>query len=137
MSRLLPATALAALLLLPAAAHADDAKVRLELNAAETAEKTCRLTFVAENQSPAGLDSMKLDLAVFNPEGIIQRRLVTEMGPLRAAKTMVRTFVLEGPCGEIGSILVNDVTACAPAEAGACLDGLNLASKLKDVRFYK
>jgi len=136
MHRLLPALAFAALLI-PTATHAADAKVRLELNAAESAEKTCRLTFVAENQSPTALDSMKLDLAVFNPQGIIQRRLVTEMGPLRATKTMVRTFVLDGPCGEIGSILVNDVTACAPAEASTCLDGLNLASRLKDVRFYK
>lgn len=123
--------------LVPSAALSADTKVRLELNAAETAEKTCRLTFVAENQSPGALESLKLDLAVFNPQGIIQRRLVTEMGPLRAAKTMVRTFVLEGPCGEIGSILVNDVIACAPSDAGACLDGLDLASRLKDVRFYK
>lgn len=136
MRRILPAILFTAILL-PNAAQSADSKVRLELNAAETAEKTCRLTFVAENQSPDALDSMKLDLAVFNPQGIIQRRLVTEMGPLRAAKTMVRTFVLEGPCGQIGSILVNDVTACAPADSGACLDGLNLASRLKDVRFYK
>jgi hypothetical protein len=58
------------------------------------------------------------------------------MGPLRASKTIVKTFAVDGACGEIGSILVNDVT-CAPGTPDACLTGLTLASRIKDVRLYK
>ena len=64
-------------------------------------------------------------------------RLLTEMGPVRAAKTIVRTFAVEAECRQIGSILVNDVTACAPGEPGACLDGLGLSSRLQALRLYK
>jgi hypothetical protein len=128
--------ALAALLapLLVTAAAATE--VRVELNNVETAENRCRLTFVIENKTKEAAESFKLDLAVFNPQGIVQRRLVTEMGPLRPTKTMVKTFAVDGACGEIGSILVNDVT-CAPGNPDACLAGLDLASRLKDVRLYK
>jgi hypothetical protein len=65
------------------------------------------------------------------------RRLLTEMGPVRSAKTIVRTFAVEAECRQIGSILVNDVTACAPGEPGACLDGLGLSSRLQALRLYK
>ena len=50
---------------------------------------------------------------------------------------MVRAFAVDGDCRQIGSILVNDVTACAPGEPGACLDGLGLSSRIEALRFYK
>lgn len=111
--------------------------VNLELNTVETAEGRCRLTFVIENKTERAVDSFKLDLALFNPEGIIQRRMIIEMGPVRAQKTTVKTFSAEGECAALGAILINDVTACAPGEAGACLDGLTLSSRVKSVRLYK
>jgi hypothetical protein len=73
---------------------------------------------------------------VFNPQRVVQRRLATELGPVRGGKTIVKTFALDGVCGEIGSILVNDVT-CAPGTPDACIDGLSLSSKVRDVRLYK
>jgi hypothetical protein len=112
------------------------APVHVELNTVETADNRCRVTFVIENKGSEGVESLKLDLAVFNPQRIVQRRLITELGPLRAAKTIVKTFALEGACGDIGSILVNDVT-CAPGTPDSCLTGLELSSRLQDVRLYK
>ena len=109
----------------------------IELNAAEPADNRCRLTFVLENKTERAVDSIKLDLALFNPEGIVQRRMVVEMGPLRAAKTTVKTFAVDGDCNQLGAILVNDVTACVPADAGTCLEGLALSSRVKNVRLYK
>ena len=70
-------------------------------------------------------------------DGGILRRLLTEMGPVRAAKTIVRTFPIDADCHQISAILVNDVTACTPGEPGACLDGLALSSRVKTLRFYK
>ena len=34
-------------------------------------------------------------------------------------------------------MLVNDVSACMPGDTNACLDGLSLTSRVKDVRLYK
>jgi hypothetical protein len=127
--------------LVPALAQAEEAAredlARLELNATETVKDRCQITFLIENKSSHTIESLKLDLAVFNPEGVIQRRMITEMGPVRGKRTNVRTFSTEGECGQIGAILVNDVTACTPGETNACMDGLALSSKVKNVRLYK
>ena len=112
------------------------APVNVELNTVESADNRCRITFVIENKGKEALESLKLDLAVFNPQRIVQRRLATELGPVRGSKTIVKTFAVDGVCGEIGSILVNDVT-CSPGKPEDCIDGLTLSSRLKDVKLYK
>ena len=123
--------------LVPVVVHAASEQIRVELNAAESQDNRCRLTFVIQNTLARSIDSFKLDLVVFNTDGIVYRRLVTEMAPVRDAKTVVKTFAIDGACSEVGSILVNDVTACAPDEAATCLDMLGLSSRLKNVRLYK
>jgi molybdopterin biosynthesis enzyme MoaB len=50
---------------------------------------------------------------------------------------MVRAFVVDDECRQMGAVLVNDVVACTPGEPGACLDGLALSSRVKTLRFYK
>jgi hypothetical protein len=122
--------------LVPTLVQAEEA-TRLELNAAETANNRCLLTFLIENKTSKAIDSLKLDLALFNPEGIIQRRMITEMGPIRGMRTNVRTFPTEGECGQIGAILVNDVAACSAGDPGECMDGLALSSRVKTIRLYK
>ena len=124
-------------ILLPLCAFAANEKVLVELNSADSADNRCRLNFVIQNKSDVALESMKLDLVAFGTDGSILRRLLTEMGPVRAAKTVVRTFAVDADCRQIGSILVNDVTACAPGEPGACLDGLALSSRLQAMRLYE
>jgi hypothetical protein len=111
--------------------------LRVELNAAESVQSRCRLSFVIENKAQAAVDSLKLDFAVFGANGVVQRRLVAELGPLRPAKTVVKAFEIEGDCASIGSLLVNDVTVCTPGDAGACLDRMVLTSKLTNVRLFK
>jgi hypothetical protein len=123
--------------LLPLCAFAADEKVLIELNSAESADNRCRLNFVVENKSRVAIESMKLDLVVFGTDGGILRRLVTDMGPVRAIKTVVRVFVFDDECRQMAAILVNDVAACTPGEPGACLDGLGLSSRIKTLRFYK
>jgi hypothetical protein len=110
--------------------------LRVELNAAENAEGRCRLTFVIENQG-APRESLKLDLALFNTEGAVYRRMIVDLAPMRSAKTLVKTFAVEGECAQLGAVLVNEVAACTPGDPDACLDALALSSRLKGVRFYK
>jgi hypothetical protein len=118
-------------------ANAATENVRIELTGAEMVDNRCRLTFVIQNTLARAIDSFKLDLVVFNPEGIVYRRLIAEMAPIRDAKTVVKTFAVDGDCAQVGSILINDVTACAPDEPAACLDMLGLSSRMKGVRLYK
>jgi hypothetical protein len=73
--------------LLPLRAVAADEKVQLELNSVESADNRCRASFVIENKSEAAIESLKLDLVAFGTDGAILRRLITEMGPVYAAKT--------------------------------------------------
>jgi hypothetical protein len=123
--------------LLPLCAFAADEKVLIELNSMESADNRCRLNFVVENKSRVAIESMKLDLVVFGTDGGILRRLVTDMGPVRAIKTVVRVFIFDDECRQMAAILVNDVAACTPGEPGACLDGLSLSSRVKALRLYK
>jgi hypothetical protein len=118
------------------AAEAAEQNVRVELNTLESTDTHCRMTFVIENKS-AAVDSLKLDLVVFNTESIVYRRLITELGPVRAGRTIVKTFAIETKCAQVGAVLVNDVSACTPGEPNACLDGLTLSSRVKNVRLYK
>jgi hypothetical protein len=111
--------------------------VRIELNTMENVQNSCRLSFVIENKGETPIETLKLDLAVFGREGAIQRRLIVELGPLRGSKTMVKAFDVEGDCGQIGSVLVNDVTNCAPGDPGTCLDRLLLSSRSSAVRLFK
>ena len=119
-----------------APARAQDT-VRIELNTLENADNRCRMTFVIENKTARTVDSLKLDLALFNTEGAVYRRMVTDMGPVRAAKTVVKTFATDGDCAQLGALLVNEVAACTPGEPNACLDQLALSSRVKSVRLYK
>jgi hypothetical protein len=131
------ALTLGQVLLAGVAGSAPAEPIRVELNAMENAEGRCRVSFVIENKGEAAVETLRLDLALFNRGGIVQRRVATDMGPVRAAKTIVKTFTLEGGCDEIGSVLVNEVAACTPAEPNVCLDRLALSSRIEKVRFYK
>src|SRR5262245_20776464 len=117
-------------------APADD-PIRLELNAAESVQNRCLLSFVIENKSASPIETLKLDLGVFSREGIIQRRLITEMGPVLRVKTMIKAFEIDGDCSQLGSILVNDIAACAPGDPNFCLERLVLSSRVQNVRLFK
>ena len=127
----------AVLLILPTLAFAADQEMSVELNGGELVNNRCQLTFVVENKGKTAVDSLRLDLFVFNKENRVYRRMVTEMGPVRGEKTVVKLYAVDGPCTDIRSVLVNDITACAPAKPDACLDNLALSSRMEGVKFYK
>lgn len=129
--------AVSALLLFAALTPALAEDFHIELNALENSENRCRLTFVIENKGTSAVESLKLDLALFNTEGAVYRRMLVDMAPLRPAKTIVKTFSTEGDCAQLGSLLVNEVTACQPGDPAACQDQLSLSSRVKAVRFFK
>ena len=111
---------------------ADQPAIRIELNCLEGVDSGCRVYLVVGNDGAAALESLKLDLVLFGSDGVIDRRLALEAGPLRPAKTSVKLFDLTDlPCKGLGSILVNDVLACREVGGARadCFPRLALASR--------
>jgi hypothetical protein len=117
------------------AAQADDSiSVTVELNKLETQDKGCRVYTVVDNAGATTFDVMKLDLVLFQPDGVIGRRIAVDLAPLKPSKKTVKLFDLDGTaCDTIGSFLINDVVECksdkGPVEQ--CLAGITVKSLTK------
>ena len=125
---------LAVWLLLAAPAVSQDDGVRIELNKLEDVDGGCRVYLVLGNATTDRFSAFKIDLVLFDGEGVISRRLAVDVAPLRPGKTAVRLFDIEGvPCGETGRILVNDVIECREGgtERRNCIDLVTTTSEVK------
>lgn len=114
----------------PAAAPA--AKIAVELNKLEGQQASCRAYLVIDNQSDKSYDVLKLDLVLFQTDGIIGRRFALDLAPLKSKKRSVKLFDLDGvKCDTIGSFLINDIMECKAGgtDEGSCLDRLALSSR--------
>ena len=49
--------------------------LKIELTQLETVEGACRAYLLFENKSGSAFDSLKLDLVMFDPNGVINKRL--------------------------------------------------------------
>jgi len=126
MKRLVMSSAL--LILAAPALSADAEKVLIELNKLETSGAACRAYLVVENTTKSTFQTLKLDLVLFDPEGVVARRFAVETAPLPASKTSLKAFDIDGlPCDRVGRVLLNEVMACADA-SGAREDCLTLLS---------
>ena len=118
-----------------AMATAQDVKaapIKLELNRLEPAGDACRTYLLVDNSRGPALKSLKVDLFAFDTEGIAQKRLSVELGPVQDRKTMVRLFDFPGiACSKISRLLLNDVLACEGGDASreTCLDRIETESK--------
>jgi len=117
-----------ALAAMAGAAHAQAIEappLGLELNKLEPAENGCRMLMVVDNRSGTALSVIKLDLVFFQPDGVIGKRIVLDLAPVRASKRGVKAFDIDKlKCEGIGSILINDVLDCR-ADAGPVFDCLS------------
>ena len=97
----------------------------LELNRLDAVADDCRVTLVEKNGTQSAFTALKLDLVVFDAAGIVTKRVGVDAGPLKAGRTVVKTFDLKGlACNGVGRLLINDVLACEAEgiAADACLD---------------
>ena len=94
---------------------------------------------VVNSSSDATFQSYKLDLVLFQSDGVIGRRFALDLAPLKPQKKTVKLFELDGVgCDKIGSFLVNEVMECK-TDAGAqtdCLQKLS-TSTLTNVQISK
>lgn len=109
----------------PAAAPAAPAiadPIGIELNKLEPQASACRAYLVLSNPGGPDITDLKLDLILFSPEQIIERRIAVGLAPLPTGKTTVKLFDIDGQdCAKVGSVLINEVMACNSAE-GAVAD---------------
>lgn len=97
----------------PLAARAQSNSLMIELNKVESSEEGCRTLFVFDNRTGRELNRFRVDLILFDHKGVYKKQVLLDMAPLYADKKTVASFlVAEGPCDEIGSILVNDIPQC-------------------------
>ncbi|TFH50420.1 MAG: Tat pathway signal sequence domain protein [Lysobacterales bacterium] len=116
---------------LPLASAQSDA-LHIELNRLEEHGAGCRVHLVLENAGAHAYTSYRLDLVIFDADGVIARRLALETAPLRANKTMVKEFELTDlACRQVGRVLLNDVSQCASAagDMDDCITATRVSSR--------
>lgn len=110
----------------------DATPLKIELNRLEPAGEACRTYMLVDNSRGPALKSLKVDLFAFDTEGVAQKRLAVELGPVQEKKTVVRLFDFAGlACPKIGRLLLNDVLACEGGDATreTCLERIEPATK--------
>lgn len=127
------ATLCTGLLMSSTLAAQETPRLSLELNgAAETDTGSCRLTYVATNQTGLALDQTAYEVAIFDNEATVTRLLVLEFGGLVEGKTKILQFDLGGtPCSGISRIVINDAAACSVAgqENPICMQAITASSR--------
>ena len=137
--QLLRLLSLLAVPMLSTAASADPTALSVELNKLEPQGSGCRAYVVVQNDSATQFQTVKLDLVLFQQDGVIGRRFAIDLAPLKPQKRTVKLFDLDGlACDRIGSLLINDVVECKTADGPLddCLAGLSVKS-LTNVQLSK
>ena len=113
--------------------------VSVELNKLEAQGSGCRAYVVVQNDDTTSYQSFKLDLVLFQQDGVIGRRFAMDLAPLKPQKRTVKLFDLDNiACDKIGSFLINDIVECK-TDAGPvenCLAGVTVKS-LTNVQLTK
>jgi hypothetical protein len=92
---------------------ADEGRLAIELNKLEDTDEGCRSLFVFDNETGHELNRFRVDLILFDREGVYAKQLLLDMAPLHEDKKVLASFLLaEDPCASIGSVLINDVPWC-------------------------
>lgn len=124
-------TMLVLLLLHSGTIVAQDGTIEIELNKLEDREDSCRAYLVFKNHTDSLFYEFKLDLVMFGDDGVINRRLAVDSSPLRANKTSVKLFDIDGlSCENISLLLINDVLTCRDQyERDDCVDMIEPSTK--------
>ncbi len=110
---------------LPAALAEETGALSVQLNKLEADGDACRAYIVLENASGIAFEGLRLDMVLFDVDGVIARRLAVDAAPLAAGKTSVRVFGISNlACDNIGRVLLNDILVCqdATGDRTDCMD---------------
>jgi hypothetical protein len=119
--------------------YAAEQSIHVELNKTEPNGDACRVYMVIENKGERALETLKLDLVLFDTDGIVAKRLAVETAPLPAGKTGLKMFdIANMSCPSLGRMLLNDVLSCSDADGPVadCLASIEPSAK-GDMSFIK
>jgi hypothetical protein len=136
LTRLLAIAGLAALLPQPSPAQetaglAGNSGLALSLNAADTEEGGCVLSFLVRNSLGGDIEKVVYETVLFTTEGRVERLMLLDMGTLPEGRPRVARFKVAGmACEALGSLLINGAETCEAGDlgAGVCIDALSLSS---------
>ncbi|MBM05585.1 MULTISPECIES: hypothetical protein [Sulfitobacter] len=106
--------------------------LKVELNAADTTDANCKLTFLITNGLATPLDKAVYETVLFDREGTVDRLTLFDFGALPVGRPRVRQFVVpQTTCENLGRILFNGAQSCAGEgiEAGTCERALAPATR--------
>jgi hypothetical protein len=125
------------LAVLPAVAQEEatlpPASLGVELNKLEdNGSGGCRAFFLFRNGTGVAFDGFEMSLAIFDPDGVIDRLLSIDAAPLPVERTTLKLFeVPDLACDRIAEVLLHDMPVCRPqnAENIDCFPVLALTSR--------
>ena len=112
---------------------ADAPRISLELNALQTVDDACRLSFVARNDTGTDIDKAVFETVIFNADGAVASLSLFDFRDLPQARPRVRQFDLPGTtCDAVGQVLINGANTCLAGgeDSDLCHKALSLKSRL-------
>lgn len=134
-----PAPAAAASAAPESASQASKSAVTIELNKLESRDGACGAYLVLTNPDGPDLVDLQLDLYLFNPDQVIERRIAVNLAPLPTGKTSVKLFDIKDlDCSRVGKVLINGAISCASTDGpiADCIAHIEPSSRV-DAAFYK
>ncbi len=131
--------ALAVLLSLSFTVQAEEAGLYMEINKLEQRDDLCVAYVRFSNKSETEFSEFKSELFAFNKEDVITAHFLADFQQVMANKTVVKLVPMKDTvCSEVGSVLLNRMTACKSGdqEVTDCLRKLNTGAK-GSVKLFK
>jgi hypothetical protein len=107
-------------------------KISVELNAAQTTDTSCTLTFMITNGLDAQIDKIVYETVLFDKSGQVNRLTLFDFGTLPPARPRVRQFAVpQLTCDQLGRVLFNGANTCdgVGLEPGICISGFLPSSR--------
>lgn len=107
-------------------------QLSIELNAAQSVDSGCKLSFLIINGHEQVVDKAVYEAVLFDTNGQVDRLMLFDFGQLPASRPRVRQFVVpQMSCASLGQILVNGVNQCVGEglPESACIHDLKLGTR--------
>ena len=107
-------------------------KISIELNAAQTTDTNCTLTFLITNGLESPIEGLTFETVLFDQGGQVNRLTLFNFGDLPPARPRVRQFAVpDVSCEALGRIIFNGANTCtvSGAPSDICETGLILSTR--------
>lgn len=107
-------------------------KISVELNALQTADDACMLTFLITSGLSQQVERVVYETVLFDKAGQVNRLTLFDFGTLPPARPRVRQFAVpQLPCAQLGRVLFNGANTCEGEGVApdVCSSGLLTSSR--------